>query len=97
MCKVAVVLFVVGCVVGERQPTVETPLGEVTGYFMKTRGGRDVAAFTSIPFAVPPLGDLRFRVSQAYFTELIPIDLLKKIHFAKFNKKVILIGNICFT
>nr|WGO51729.1 putative antennal esterase CXE33 [Ectropis grisescens] len=61
MSKLVVALLVVGCVVGERQPSVKTPLGEITGYYMKTRGGRDVAAFTGIPYAVPPLGDLRFR------------------------------------
>ncbi|XP_075991060.1 juvenile hormone esterase-like [Anticarsia gemmatalis] len=42
-------------------PVVRTPLGEVTGYYMTTRGGRQVSAFTSIPYAVPPVGDLRFK------------------------------------
>nr|UPI11567.1 carboxylesterase 12 [Mythimna separata] len=46
---------------GEEQPVVQTPLGAVAGYYMQTRGGRQVAAFTAIPFAVPPLGDLRFK------------------------------------
>ncbi|CAH0703530.1 unnamed protein product [Spodoptera exigua] len=45
----------------EKQPVVRTPLGEVAGYYMQTRGGRQIAAFTAIPFAVPPVGDLRFK------------------------------------
>lgn len=46
----------------EGQPVVRTPLGEVAGYYMHTRGGRQISAFTAIPYAVPPLGDLRFKV-----------------------------------
>lgn len=64
MCKFVVVLFVFGCVFGERQPAVKTPLGQIVGYHMKTRGGRNIAAFTGIPYAVPPLGDLRFKVTK---------------------------------
>ncbi|XP_035435441.2 juvenile hormone esterase [Spodoptera frugiperda] len=45
----------------EKQPVVRTPLGEVAGYYMQTRGGRQIAAFTAIPFAAPPVGDLRFK------------------------------------
>ncbi|KAF9804958.1 hypothetical protein SFRURICE_007861 [Spodoptera frugiperda] len=45
----------------QKQPVVRTPLGEVAGYYMQTRGGRQIAAFTAIPFAVPPVGDLRFK------------------------------------
>lgn len=47
---------------GEEQPVVRTPLGEMKGYYMQTRGGRQVSAFTAIPYAVPPLGHLRFKV-----------------------------------
>lgn len=50
-------------VISQKQPVVRTPLGEVAGYYMQTRGGRQISAFTAIPFAVPPLGDLRFKVS----------------------------------
>lgn len=46
----------------EKQPVVRTPLGEVAGYYMNTRGGRQISAFTAIPYAIPPVGDLRFKV-----------------------------------
>lgn len=48
--------------ISEKQPVVKTPLGALSGYFMKTRDGRQISAFTSIPFAAPPVGDLRFKV-----------------------------------
>ena len=50
------------------QPMAETPLGTFLGRsFKTTRQGRKVYAFTGIPYALPPIGDLRFRVS-IYFT-----------------------------
>lgn len=57
-----IVLTIVSYVRSENQPTVETSLGELKGYYMQTRGGRQVAAFTAIPYAVPPVGELRFKV-----------------------------------
>lgn len=71
------------CVVSNvKQPVVETPLGEVSGYFMKTRGGRQISAFTSIPYAVPPLGELRFKVidlftliNEPYILRIIKLNL----------------------
>ncbi|XP_047041092.1 juvenile hormone esterase-like [Helicoverpa zea] len=56
-----VILLCTSDVTSEKQPVVRTPLGEVSGYYMQTRGGRQISAFTAIPFAIPPLGDLRFK------------------------------------
>ncbi|KAJ2942550.1 hypothetical protein O0L34_g2019 [Tuta absoluta] len=58
---ISLVIVVCALVASERQPVVKTPLGEVKGYFMKTREGRQISAFTSIPYAVPPVGPLRFK------------------------------------
>jgi hypothetical protein len=44
-------------------PVVTTGTGDVQGFTMKTIGGRDIYAFEGIPFAEPPVGQLRFRVS----------------------------------
>lgn len=46
----------------EKQPVIVTPLGEIKGYYTKTRGDRLISAFTAIPFAKPPLENLRFEV-----------------------------------
>jgi len=45
-------------------PVVTTKIGNVHGYTMKTIGGREIYAFEGIPFAEPPIGNLRFRVSM---------------------------------
>ncbi|CAH2034412.1 unnamed protein product, partial [Iphiclides podalirius] len=45
-------------------PTVRTPLGRLRGHYLETRGGRKIAAFTSIPYAKPPVGGLRFKAPQ---------------------------------
>lgn len=52
----------------EKQPTIATPLGEIKGYYMKTRGGREISAYTAIPFAKPPLENLRFKVDTFTFS-----------------------------
>lgn len=36
--------------------------GTLIGATMRTRLGRDIHAFLGIPYAVPPLGELRFKV-----------------------------------
>lgn len=45
------------------QPVLKTVYGEVRGHYMTTIKGRNVASFEGIPFAEPPVGDLRFAVS----------------------------------
>lgn len=39
------------------------PLGSVQGYYKKSFDKRTYTAFEGIPYAKPPIGDLRFRVS----------------------------------
>lgn len=43
--------------------------GKLKGRILKARGGREIYSFTSIPYAKPPLDDLRFEVllSLCYF------------------------------
>ncbi|CAH2103579.1 unnamed protein product [Euphydryas editha] len=52
------VFFVIIC--AKSVPIRETSLGVLEGYYMKTRSGRLISAFTAIPYAVPPVGELRF-------------------------------------
>lgn len=44
-------------------PVVETNLGSVTGVYERSRDGSVFASFYGIPFAKPPVGELRFEVS----------------------------------
>jgi len=41
---------------------VEVDQGALTGMKLKSRGGRDYLAFLGIPYAKPPMGELRFQV-----------------------------------
>ncbi|KAG8225760.1 hypothetical protein J437_LFUL005719 [Ladona fulva] len=51
-----------GPAAGEREPPlVEVLLGTVRGSMSKTASGKEVASFRGIPYAEPPVGDLRFR------------------------------------
>lgn len=60
-----VVALSLGVAVLAGPPTAETPLGRLRGHYLETRGGRKIAAFTGIPYAKPPVGDLRFKVTLA--------------------------------
>ena len=42
-------------------PVVETKLGKIAGVKLKSKGGRDINAYKGIPFAKPPVAELRFR------------------------------------
>jgi len=47
-------------------PIVQTETGKVRGFPMKTIGARNIFAFTGIPYAEPPVGNMRYRVRR-YF------------------------------
>uniref|UniRef100_A0A348G5Z4 Carboxylic ester hydrolase n=1 Tax=Odontomachus monticola TaxID=613454 RepID=A0A348G5Z4_ODOMO len=42
-------------------PTVQTRNGTLAGLVMQSRRGRDFIGFRGIPYAIPPLGELRFQ------------------------------------
>ncbi|XP_076754889.1 carboxylic ester hydrolase-like [Xylocopa sonorina] len=44
----------------EQVPKVETALGSVSGYYKRSRIGRRYEAYEGIPYAEPPIGELRF-------------------------------------
>lgn len=47
-------------------------LGQVQGFEMLSTTGRKIAAFRGIPYAKPPVGDLRFKVlTETYFPNII--------------------------
>ena len=44
---------------------VETKEGTISGSKMKTKQGREIFSFRSIPYGMPPVGDRRFMRSKA--------------------------------
>lgn len=44
-------------------PITEIQQGKLSGLWWATRGGKVIAAFLGIPYATPPIGSLRFKVS----------------------------------
>lgn len=63
----AVVAFVVvalGGVAAKEAPIVDSEGGRVSGILEETVNGREFYSFYGIPFAKPPLGSLRFKVSR---------------------------------
>lgn len=67
-------IFLIGVIIfllsrnGERKVTIETrthmehePL-KLSGKEITTRSGRTVFGFLGVPYAAPPIGDLRFKV-----------------------------------
>lgn len=46
------------------QPMVKISNGAIRGQTLQSRDGRDYYSFTGIPYAKPPIGPLRFKVSN---------------------------------
>ncbi|KAG6446518.1 venom carboxylesterase-6 [Manduca sexta] len=62
----------------QEKPFVTTPLGPLSGFYMKTREGRTIAAYTAIPYALPPVGDLRFKAPVPVDAWQGPLDATKE-------------------
>ncbi|XP_076627824.1 juvenile hormone esterase [Colletes latitarsis] len=45
----------------EDAPRVKTPLGGIKGYYKLSANGREYEAYEGIPYALPPIGKLRFK------------------------------------
>merc|ERR1712223_225353 len=44
----------------QNSPLVHTPNGDISGTTLTSKHGRSILAFRSIPYAVPPINDLRY-------------------------------------
>lgn len=53
-------------VFGEKSPIVQTKNGTLEGTFMLSRKGRQFASFRGIPYAQPPVGELRFEPPKPF-------------------------------
>ncbi|XP_067006683.2 juvenile hormone esterase [Anabrus simplex] len=58
---VAVLLLTVLAAVRANDPVVRTAQGQLRGSVLRTVDGRDIFSFRGVPFAKPPVGDLRFK------------------------------------
>ncbi|KAF2886734.1 hypothetical protein ILUMI_19439 [Ignelater luminosus] len=59
------ILFAVNfCVCGTSFPLTEVSQGILKGQFLKTYNNRTFSSFTAIPYAEPPVGDLRFELAR---------------------------------
>lgn len=66
----ALLLLSIVLVNGEDYPKLKTPLGGISGYYKKSENGRLYEAYEGVPYAIPPIGKLRFKVSLFFFNEM---------------------------
>ena len=45
--------------------TIETDLGKIRGLVKSARGGKPFEAFLGVPYAEPPIGDLRWEAPKS--------------------------------
>lgn len=48
----------------DNAPQVTVAQGALMGHYLTSRKGRQFVGFQGVPYAKPPLGDMRFRVSR---------------------------------
>lgn len=64
--KLSIILAIFGLMgiihTDEIAPRVKTPLGGIQGYYKISADGRSYEAYEGIPYAIPPVGKLRFKV-----------------------------------
>lgn len=61
-----ILIYVGGCSISA--PETQIPQGVLRGQYVRTSNNRKISAFTGIPYAKPPVGDLRFEVSTQSFS-----------------------------
>jgi carboxylesterase type B len=64
VCAIALLLK---CLSQNNGPTVLTQQGILRGTYLHSRHGRMFSAFQGVPYAHPPVGDLRFQVRDINF------------------------------
>lgn len=71
LCLLPLALAVPDFMRGPDGPRVVTPLGGIKGFYKHSFNGRKVMAFEGIPYAQPPVGELRFRVNLILYIKNI--------------------------
>ena len=62
-CALSLLVVLAGCALGD-DPRVVLDQGSLKGTTLTSRGGRNIYSFKSIPFAAPPIGDLKYKVRK---------------------------------
>lgn len=57
-------------------PRVKISEGALRGVHLKTYNGRTISAFLGIPYAQPPIGDLRYVLLKANIYTMLRNDIL---------------------
>jgi hypothetical protein len=65
--QIAALFLVLTVAEALRDCFVNTRLGAVKGSTEKSRNGKPFCSFRGIPYAAPPIGELRFKVSNSVF------------------------------
>ena len=52
-------------------PVIDTNAGQVSGVTLKSFSGKDFLAYLGIPFAEPPVNDLRFQVCTNEISKIL--------------------------
>ncbi|KAF2879714.1 hypothetical protein ILUMI_26464 [Ignelater luminosus] len=62
LLHIILIINLLNYISGSRRSAPETriPQGALRGQFLRTSNNRKISAFTAIPYAEPPVGDLRF-------------------------------------
>ncbi|XP_020284672.1 esterase E4-like isoform X2 [Pseudomyrmex gracilis] len=65
-CILVLFFVVTDGLLSSSEPLVDTKWGPIRGKWSKSNGGRAIANFLGIPYAIPPVGELRFRNPQRW-------------------------------
>ena len=68
--RCALLLSLVAAVLAD-EDLVELKQGRLKGHRLTTRKGREIFAFQGIPYAKPPVGNLRFKVRYTDVSDFI--------------------------
>ena len=82
-CLVIAAAFALGAV-GKEAPNVSTKVGQVSGIVEKSFENAKYFSYKGIPFAEPPLNDLRFKVTFHYNSNIQYLNFGKPSHFRAF-------------
>lgn len=69
-------ILLLGLVVASPDPVIKISKGLIRGQNLKSRNGRGYSSFTGVPYAKPPIDELRFKVITNYSSYIYNISIL---------------------